>query len=193
MRPKVVFALFVVAAAVQVATAVGQIWKHEGVLRNGTPYKFVTAPVDPYDAFRGRYVALNYADTSTVARQGDEIEFGAPAYVALRSNADGFAEFGELSSAPPAEGDYVRVEFQGNDGTRANFRLPFDRYFMEETQAPKAEQAYLQNVNLRGQTSDLTYALVRIKDGRGVIEDIYVKGKPIREFIAAMPKSHSSQ
>ena len=31
-----------------------------------------------------------------------------------------------------------------------------------------------------------TYAVVRIKDGRGVIEDLFINDVPIREFIKTM-------
>jgi hypothetical protein len=32
---------------------------------------------------------------------------------------------------------------------------------------------------------DPTYVIVRVKGGRGVIEDLYVKDKPIGDFLAA--------
>ena len=38
------------------------IARREMTLRNGVVCRFLTAPVDPYDAFRGRYVALNFAE-----------------------------------------------------------------------------------------------------------------------------------
>jgi hypothetical protein len=48
---------------------------------------------------------------------------------------------------------------------------------MEERKAPKAEQVYREN-------SRNTYALVRVRDGVGVIEDLFVGDKPIRELAA---------
>lgn len=188
MNPKVIFGLFVAVATVQLAVPVSQVWKHEDILRTGKAYKFRTAPVDPYDAFRGKYVALGYADTSTTVRKGVTLRYRSPAYVALRTDADGFAQFGELNIEPPPTGDYVRVEYQWGTETNAQFRLPFDKFFMEETKAPKAEDAYRRFGNRRAQTNDQTYVVVRVKGGRGVIENLYVKDTPIREFIKAMPK-----
>lgn len=188
MSPRAIFAMFVVVAAVQLAAPVGQIVKHERMLRSGTPYKFRTAPVDPYDAFRGRYVALNYADT--VAKSTGTMNYHAPAYVALSQDERGFATFGLLSPEPPASGDYLRVEYLWGDATNAHFRLPFDKYFMEETKAPQAEDAYRRFGNRRGETND-TYVVVRVKSGRGVIEDLYIKDTPIRQFLeqeAARPQ-----
>jgi uncharacterized membrane-anchored protein len=182
MNPKVLFGLFVAVAMVQLAAPLGQIWKHEDILRTGVAYKFRTAPVDPYDAFRGRYVALNYADAVTTSQEA--LSYRSPAYVALTTDAQGFAKFGLLTLEPPAAGDYLRVEYLWGNLTNAHFRLPFDKFFMEETKAPQAEQAYWRHGNRRGEPTNSTYALVRVKGGRGVIEDLYIKDQPIREFLA---------
>jgi uncharacterized membrane-anchored protein len=184
MNPKLVFALFIAVAVVQLATPIGQIWKYEDTLRTGRVYKFRTAPVDPYDAFRGKYVALNYAGTVTAIREGDQIRPRGLAYVALSQDENGFALFGELSADPPPSGDYLRVECQFSTfDNKAHFRLPFDRFFMEESKAPKAEQAYRRYGNRQGQTIGQAYVMVRVKSGRGVIEDLFVKDQSIREFI----------
>jgi uncharacterized membrane-anchored protein len=184
MNPKAVFGLFVAVAAVQLTVPAFQIWKHEDILRTGMPYKFRTAPVDPYDAFRGRYVALNYADTQAPVRRGDKLEYRQPAYVGLAVDDAGFARFTELSAMPPVGCDFVRVQYwySVGQGSNSQFRLPFDKFFMEETKAPKAEQAYWRHGNRRGDTND-TYVVVRVKGGRGVIEDLYIKDTPIRNFL----------
>ena len=184
MKPKLVFGLFLALALTQLAMPLGQIWKYEDVLKTGRLYKFRTAPVDPYDAFRGKYVALNYAGSETKLREGDKIHYRGPAYVALRQDENGFVQFGELSAEPPPTGDYVRVEYQYRD----RFRLPFDKFFMEENKAPQAERAYRLYGNRRSQANGRTYVTVRIKGGRGVIEDLYIEDKPIREFVRMMSK-----
>jgi uncharacterized membrane-anchored protein len=183
MKAKVIFGLFALLAAVQVAVPVSQIWKHEDILATGRAYKFRTAPVDPYDAFRGRYVALWFAGTVTSIRAGDELGYRGAAYVGLEEGSDGFVRFKELSATPPLAGDYLRVQYLWGNNTNANFALPFDRFYMEETAAPKAESAYREFGNRRGQTNDHTYVVVRVKGGRGVIEDLFIKDKPVRSFL----------
>jgi uncharacterized membrane-anchored protein len=184
MNPKLVFGLYLAVSVVQLAMPLGQIRKYEDILQTGRLYKFLTAPADPYDAFRGKYVFLNYAGTVTTLGTGEKIRPGSPAYVALRQDESGFAQFGVLTAEPPASGDYLRVMYMyGGPNNGAHFLLPFDRFFMEESAAPKAERAYQNNVNRRNQKSDQTYVLVRVKDGRGVIEDLFIKDQPIREFI----------
>ena len=188
MNPKWVFGLFLILAVIQVAMPLGQILKYENVLRTGRLYKFHTAPVDPYDAFRGRYVALNYVDTDATLHEGDHLNRGDPAYVSLRQDKNGFAQFVELSVDPPAAGDYLRVEYIYFQANKAHFALPFDQYFMEETKAPQAERAYRRFSNQLGQATGSAYVLVHVKGGRGVIEDLYIEDQPVREFLKNMPK-----
>lgn len=193
MKRRLIFGMFVALAITQIAVPVGQIRKYEDILRTGAVYKFRTAPVDPYDAFRGRYVALNFADTEATLRQGEKIKYRAPAFVALRKDEAGFVQFGEISGTPPVQNDYLRVEYlyPGKaGGTVARFRLPFDRFYMEETKAPRAEAAYAMHVTGRGRTVDDVYVRVRVKGGRGVIEDLYVKNKPIGDFLAEEAAAH---
>ena len=190
MRSKLIFGLFIILAVVQIAVPIGQIRKYEDVLQTGQPYKFRTAPVDPYDAFRGKYVALSYAQVAAPKKHGDVIPFRATAYVSLTQDENGFAVFREVSLNPPSMGDYLRVECLFIESNyMAYFRLPFDRFFMEESKAPQAELAYLRYGNRRGtRTTAQTYVAVRVKNGRGVIEDLFINDQPIREFIKTMPR-----
>ena len=183
MNARMIFGLFVTVAVVQLAVPVSQIWRHEDVLATGHAYKFRTPPVDPSDAFRGRYVALQFAGTAAPVRLGDKLEYRQRAYVRLGEGADGFAQFKELSAAPPATGDYLRVNFPYGSSTNMTFSLPFDRFYMEESAAPRAESAYREFGNRRGHTNDQTYVMVRVKGGRAVIENLFIKDKPARQFL----------
>ena len=55
---KYIIGLFLCLFAVQIAVPVYMIVNREKTLVLGKQFKFHTVPVDPYDAFRGRYVAL---------------------------------------------------------------------------------------------------------------------------------------
>jgi uncharacterized membrane-anchored protein len=186
MKSRAILAVFIAVAIAQVIVPVRMIARRETTLRLGRTYKFRTAPVDPYDAFRGRYVWLGYEQNR--ARWSGESEPGSfrTAYALVEEGRDGFAVINQVMPQPPKSGDYVKVgrvyrDWQTN--SVVHFTLPFDRYYMEETKAPKAEHAYREHLNRRGQTNDNTYAVVRIKSGEAVLEDVYVDGKPIAEFI----------
>jgi hypothetical protein len=60
--------------------------------------------------------------------------------------------------------------------------VPFDQFFMNEKLAPKAEQAY-RNLNRRGGTN--VWAVVRVLEGKGVIENLMFDGVPAAEYVRA--------
>jgi uncharacterized membrane-anchored protein len=187
MKTRWILAAFVVVAAVQLAVPAAMIAKREVTLRHGRAYKFRTRPIDPYDAFRGRYVWLGFEQDHAPWRGEAAAVGGSKAYASIQEGPDGFAVVREVRAQPPADTEYleVRVGYPGwgtNSGS-VHFTLPFDRYYMEETKAPAAERAYRQHQNTRSQTSQNTYAVVRIRHGDAVLENLYVGGKPIAEAL----------
>ena len=173
-----------IVALAQLGVPVSMIIGHELVLTRGEVFKFRTAPVDPYDAFRGRYVALRLEPTE-VEVLGVTLVDHQRAYVLLDRDKDGFVEFVGLSEKRPQAGACIRVEVCLLGAGAYHVILPFDRYYMEESQAPEAELAYREHS--RGKTGD-TYITVRVLYGMAVIEDLYVDGKPIREFLKERAK-----
>jgi uncharacterized membrane-anchored protein len=185
-------AVFAAVAIAHVAVPVRMIAQREATLRLGRAYRFRTAPVDPYDAFRGRFVWLGYEQNHARWRGEAEPSPRSMAYALVEEGQDGFAFIREVELRPPTSGDFVRVEqvYRGwgtNSGV-VYFTLPFDRYYMEETEAPRAERAYSEHSNRRGQTNHNTYAVVRIKDGDAVLENLYVDAQPITEILRHQPK-----
>jgi uncharacterized membrane-anchored protein len=189
MKRWVILAVFIAVAVAHVIVPAGMIARRETILRLGRKYKFRTAPVDPYDAFRGRYVWLGY-DQNRARWNGDsELGSSGTAYAPVEEGQDGFAVINQVMPQPPKSGDYVKVGGVYKDwrtNSVVHFTLPFDRYYMEETKAPMAEHAYREH-NRRGQTNQNTYAVVRIRNGDGVLEDLYVNDKPIRQYLAEKP------
>ena len=192
MRSRGIMVVFAAVAIAQVAVPVRMIAQREAILRLGQAYKFRTAPVDPYDAFRGRFVWLGYEQNHARWREETEPNLRSTAYARVEEGQDGFAVIREVGLRPPTSGDYVRVEQihrgWGTNSASVYFTLPFDRYYMEETAAPRAERAYWEHLNRRGQTNHNTYAVVRIKDGNAALENLYVDDQPIAEFLRHQPK-----
>jgi len=170
--------LFAVMALVQLAAPAGMIFSHERTLAKGQAFKFRTAPVDPYDAFRGRYVALRLENSEATLAEGVEASRGQTVYATIDAGDDGFARFGVASLAPPQDKPYLKAKAGYASGKGAvGLQLPFDRFYMEESKAPAAEAAYWAH-NKRGAQD--AYIVVRVLDGAGVIEDLYVGGKSIQ-------------
>jgi len=157
----------------------------------GTLVKFRTMPVDPYDPFRGRYVRLRF-DSQSVALADPEKQpvRGQRVFARVEVDSSGFGRFGEALLEEPNEGLYVTAEagYGRGDGT-VNLRLPFERYYMNERVAPKAERAYAEANRIeRGVVgadqsfSDENYAAVRILNGNTAIDGVFLENTPIEEY-----------
>src|SRR5438067_13188253 len=90
--------LFAVVALLQVSVPASVIWNRERTLKEGRVWKFRTAPVDPVDAIRGRYIALRF-DAETIPRNTlpEEKRSGRPLYVILKEDAAGFAQVDQIT------------------------------------------------------------------------------------------------
>ena len=174
----VVFGAMVVA---QLAVPFHMIATHEQTLQDGTAYKFRCGPVDPYDYFRGRYVALSFLDTTIDHWEGEKFKKGDPAYALLDVDEEGFAKILDVTSAPPRSGDYLEVGAvaysYGNSPLRVS--LPFDKYFMNEFDAPAAEIAYRD----QSRTEEGAHVVVRVRDGRGALDGLFIGDMPVEEYL----------
>jgi len=183
MKTRWLVLLFVVVAAVQVAVPVTMILQRKTILRYGRTYKFRTRPVDPADAFRGRYVQLGFEQNHAPCHAPVEFQPNMELFARVADGADGFAVISEVAPTRPAQGDYVKVRLTGwpKDHADVYFTLPFDRYYLEETKARQAEKTYWEH-NRRNQTNTDTYAVVWINGGDVTLADLVVGGKPIRDY-----------
>lgn len=175
--------LLLVLALAQWAVPGYLIQRGQATLREGTAYKFRTAPVDPADPFRGRYLVLNFEAAWVTVPAGFDVEPRQPLYAPIEVDAEGFARLGVPQKTPPDRGDWLRVVTGWRDDQqRLRVTLPFDRYYLDENAAPAAERLYLAG-NRRGASAGarLTYAQVRVREGYAVIEDLVIDGQPLRE------------
>lgn len=180
----VIFALMVVA---QLGVPAFMITQRESVLKRGTPYKFHCVPVDPYDAFRGKYVALSLQPEGDLSWSGDPLRRNQLIFASLSVDDEGFAQVDSLSLTRPESGDYVEAKVQWNTvgQTTVPLAFPFDRYYLEESKAPEAERVYRKSLRDVERT---TYITVRIKSGLGVLEELYIDDMPVHEFLQQEPE-----
>ena len=183
MNSKWILLAAILAGACHLAIPSGMIIEQEHVLKKGTAYKFQTAPVDPVDIFRGRYVQLNFDAAIFQAQRTYGFTRGQRIYATLTTNKNGFATVADLYPSPPAQKDSIAVTFViARQDRRIVLHLPFSRYYMNEALAPKAEQAYA-TLSRTGRRD--AYAFVRVLDGRGVLEELYLADKPVAEYLAS--------
>jgi uncharacterized membrane-anchored protein len=172
--------IFLLVAAVQLGVPAYMIHEQETTLRQGAAYRFRTAPVDPYDPFRGRYVQLRIETATAPAAPAEEIRKGDRVFVLLGTDEAGFARLLSASKAPPAQGDYLRLKARYVSGSSVHLILPFDRYYAEETLAPAIEKAYWRHSRRESRNA---FIAVRVRAGRGVIEELFIENLPVREYL----------
>ncbi len=177
MSRKILIALLAVLSVAQLAVPAGMIMRREAALSRGREYKIRVRPVDPYDAFRGRYIWLGM-DTFTVpVPKGTPLAYGQKVYAILETDPEGFATVNSVSFTAPETGDYLKVrlhQYGGGGPGMTQVVLPFDRYYMEENAAPEAEKRFRQRG--RSATAHIT---VRVLGGTSVISGLYLDGVPI--------------
>ena len=185
-KRKILLTAFLIVALVQLYVPAKMIWQNEDVLASGTAYKFKTAPIDPSDPLRGKFIMLRYSENTVAVDNEQDWQLGEDLYVSLITNMDGFAKISSISKTKPTRNqDFVKakVSFVSVNGSnRLTVQYPFDRYYMEETIAYDAEQAYRQS---QLDTTKLTYALVKIKNGNAVLKDVLIGGTSIDEIVKA--------
>ena len=178
MNRTAIIALFLLVVLVQLAVPASMIVKHELVIRNGKEIKIRTQPVDPYDAFRGRYVQIGFGVTTAPMPTGSDGSWKQKAYAVLDTDTDGFVVVKSVSFTIPEEKTYLQVDISSYKDGQCQIFWKLDRYYMSETAAPQAEAA---NRNRsRGSTA---YIKVRVADGIGVITGLYIDDKPIEQCI----------
>ncbi|HVM62471.1 MAG TPA: GDYXXLXY domain-containing protein [Verrucomicrobiae bacterium] len=178
---KLLFGCFAVVALAQLAVPAWMIVSHEQTLAAGEVFKFHTAPVDPYDAFRGRYVRLQIDQNSLPMPAGVEWKRGQKVFALIETGTNGFARLTELRATPPVDKPYLAVRVSYISGQTAWLDVPLDRFYMEESLAPAAEKAYREHSRVAQHDA---YITVRIRDGSPVIENLWIDGTPIRDFLA---------
>jgi hypothetical protein len=65
-------------------------------------------------------------------------------------------------------------------GTNAYLNIPYDRFYMDEFDAPAAESAYHKASRREKRTA---HVVVRMRRGFGVLENLFIDDVPIQEYL----------
>lgn len=183
----------------QLAAAGWSIARYESTLSSGVTYQIRVAPVDPADAFRGRYVAVRPSiriekpilpETERVLA-AFQAHTTRQAFVVLETDAEGFARARQVVTEPPAQGDYLAIADvstawvpnsaqQGHlEALGYDVSFAFDRYYMNEAGAPAAAKRYVEAT--RRTSGSRAWLAVRVKNGVGVIDGLFIDDVPIEQ------------
>jgi uncharacterized membrane-anchored protein len=198
---KVVFVALAVMILAQWAVPGKMIFDTERTLRQGDTFKFEIRPLDPSDPFRGKYIDLNFEVNPFIADSTLRIQSGQEVYVQLAKDERGFAKITGLAVAEPKNLSGVlktRVNFmtkfnrQNGQESHANyvhFKFPFERFYLEESKAPEAEQVAWRTDTTHVHTF---YAVVKIKDGLAAIQDVMVNDRSLADVVRELNKKGSA-
>lgn len=167
------------------------ILKNNAILQTGEVAKFKLQPIDPRDPFRGRYVQLSFEE-NVAPIVGDSVDFDSypRGFLSFDLDEDGFVVAKALHRGPPEGEHYVAVEFihkswVNESDNEYRYQFPFDRYYLNEKDAPRAEriarQSIRRNIAEEGDAGEESYLVVRILNGEVAIEALYIGGKTVEE------------
>lgn len=167
----------------QLYVPTSMIFEKERVITQGTAYKFRTAPIDPNDPFRGKYITLSFNENAVKVENAAEWNTADQIFVGLSTDSNGYAIIQSVTREQPISGnDYIKanVDYILTDSQSTVFvRYPFDRFYMEESKAPLAEQVYTEAAI---DSNQVAYALVMVREGDAVVRDVVIDGVSIVEL-----------
>ncbi|MFE3870610.1 GDYXXLXY domain-containing protein [Flavobacterium sp. ZS1P70] len=114
---------------------------------------------------------------------------GESIFATITIAKNGFAKVGSISKTKPKNTDSylkLKVGFALNNDKIA-IDLPFNRFYMNENIASKAEKIYRESSIKK---KNETYALVAIKNGEAVIKDVRINEVSIKDLAKKIKKYH---
>ena len=171
--------IFGAVALAQLAVPAALVWQREQTLNHGRVWKFRTAPVDPVDVIRGRYIALRFAAEEFTSpskfEAGDNSVYGV-----LKEGTDGFAEIDHLTTETVRTDDAVPVDSVRWYNGKQQVRFPFNKFWVAEADAAAAEHAYVENNRRDNQNA---YVTVRVRDGDAALDQLYIDNQPLSDYV----------
>ena len=185
MRKKYLIIAFACTVLVQLAFPLKMIFDRELILLRGETFLMKIKPLDPYDAFRGRYVMISYEDSEVpMSEKFQHMENLKELYITVKKDEHGMLVYDQVTLQPPTDtNSYIREEAESYgfsyDDNQIWIDLP-NRYYMNENKAPIAERLLSE-----------AYAEVVIYRGQAILKGIQVKGMPIEKYINTLGKDKS--
>jgi uncharacterized membrane-anchored protein len=181
------FLLFGVMALAQWLLPWWTVRGQERVLREGTAFKFRTAPVDPHDPFRGEYVMLRFAleDEEIPSDPAHPFAYEEQVFVVLREQNGEAAIAGVQRERPASNAPYIAClvhNWMQDSTSTGRIELPFDRFYLEEGKGARTEELVRQGGVQQGVELP-SYTLVRVLEGEAVLEDLIVGDRSIHAWI----------
>ena len=108
--------------------------------------------------------------------------------VLLKKDKAGYAVIKNVSREKPENNneEYVIAKTSYVYDQKVFVDYPFDMFYMQETQAAKAEEMY-RNANITDSLQEQSYALVCIRKGKAIVKDVLIGNKSIQVLVDQKP------
>lgn len=180
---KLQWTLFILMAIAQLAVPAWMIYNKEKTKTEGKLYKFELGAIDPNDPFRGKYIIINPMENSHFINLSHQKQ-QSTMFATFVEDSLGLAKIDSLYNQPPLHKDYLNVNVAGGrqsgDSLRVSVNYPFDRYYMNEYKAKRAETI---SRAANRDTSRLCYAEVFIYDGKATLNAVKIDDVAIEDLI----------
>lgn len=158
------------------------IVEQEDILTTGKTFRFKTAPVDPSDPFRGKYITLNFEADNFKKNNDTQWGRGQKVFVLIEEDQEGFARISNIiGHQPKGVTDYVMADVMFSNEEMVRVSYPFDRFYVEESKAAEAERVYWEENS--NDSAQHAYALVRIRNGKTALENVMINDRSIVDIV----------
>lgn len=178
---KITLLIFILVVIAQFYVPLQMIFNQEDIMKTGTEFKFQTAPIDPYDPFIGKYITLFFKEREITVQNNIKWRNGETVFATLTTDKNGFAKVSSISKIRPKNSEsYIKTKISlGYMNTKIIIDFPFNRYYMNEDIAQKAEKIYREfSIKKKNET----YALVAVKNGEAVLKDVRINEISIKDL-----------
>lgn len=159
---------------IQLAFPLFFIYQKERIHEVGHEYLFAIEPVDPYDFFQGKYVSLNTAPIEYIEKPTEQFHRKDIVYAQFEQKKSGIQITG-LSKTKTKNSLKLVVTKKLPHG-KLVFRLPFTRFYTEESKAREIEQKI---AAMQDSTDAKAFVHVKVYKGDFVIVDISRNGRSL--------------
>ena len=132
-------------------------------LMTGKKIVLATQPIDPFDPFRGQYMAINYEISRVNNVEG--FEEGDTIYVSLKEDEEGIWRIKDSTKSKPDKGDFIRGDVTRVYESNVRVEYGIEQFFFER--------------NAKLPTRNITVEVSVSNSGRAKLVRLLHNGNPI--------------